>query len=142
MPNLIKQLPEVKFSVIGHIGNINRFLLPKNSNVEFLGVKKNLSKYLKNSFCGLANLDIATGVQGKVLTYMSYGIPVICSNKVAGNFGSSVLNYDKHADLVSEIISLKKNKNKSEKFSIRSIKFAKKLIWKKVSLKYLKLLNF
>ena len=73
---------------------------------------------------------------------MSYGIPAICSNKVAENFGSSVLNYNKHADLVSEIISLKKNKNKSEKFSKRSIKFAKKLVWKKVSLKYIKLLNF
>ncbi len=142
MPYLIKQLPEIKFSIIGNIGNINRFLLPKNSNVELLGVKKNLSKYLNNSFCGLANLDIATGVQGKVLTYMSYGLPVICSNKVAENFGSSVLNYNKQADLISGIISLKKNKTKSEKFSNRSIKFAKKLIWKKVSLKYLKLLSF
>ncbi len=142
MPNLKKNLPDVKFSIIGNIGNINRFLLPKNSNVELLGVKKDLSKYLKNSFCGLANLDIATGVQGKVLTYMSFGLPVICSNKVAENFGSSVLNYNKQSDLVSGIISLKKNKTKSEKFSNRSIKFAKKLIWKKVSLKYLKLLSF
>ena len=142
MPNLRKHLPEIKFRVIGNIGNIKRFLLPKNSNVELLGVKKDLSKYLKNSFCGLANLDIATGVQGKVLTYMSYGLPAICSNKVAENFGSSVLNYNKQKDLVSEIISLKKNKTKSEKFSKRSIKFAKKLVWKKISLKYIKLLNF
>ena len=44
MPNLIKHLPEIKFRVIGNIGNINRFLLPKNSNVELLGVKKRFVK--------------------------------------------------------------------------------------------------
>ena len=43
---------------------------------------------MKNTICGIANLEIATGVQGKILTYMSFGLPVICSNKVAKNFGS------------------------------------------------------
>ena len=142
LPEVKKQLPEVKFSIIGNIGNIKRLLLPENPNVEILGVKKNLSKYLKNSFCGLANLSIATGVQGKVLTYMSYGLPVVCSNKVAENFGSNVLSYNKESNLISNIIYLKNSKIKSEKFSNLSIKLSKKLVWKKVSLKYFKLLNF
>ena len=142
LPEVKKQLPEVKFSIIGNIGNIKRLLLPENPNVEILGVKKNLSKYLKNSFCGLANLSIATGVQGKVLTYMSYGLPVVCSNKVAENFGSNVLSYNKESNLISNIIYLKNSKIKSEKFSKLSIKLSKKLVWKKVSLKYFKLLNF
>ena len=142
LPEVKKQLPEVKFSIIGNIGNIKRLLLPENPNVEILGVKKNLSKYLKNSFCGLANLSIATGVQGKVLTYMSYGLPVVCSNKVAENFGSNDLSYNKESNLISNIIYLKNSKIKSEKFSKLSIKLSKKLVWKKVSLKYFKLLNF
>ena len=44
---------------------------------------------------GLANLNIATGMQGKVLTYMSHGMPVICSEKVAENFEKNVLKYKK-----------------------------------------------
>ena len=142
LPDLRKKIPEIKLSIIGNISHFNKFLLPKSSNVELLGVKKDLSKYIKNSFCGIANLNIATGVQGKVLTYMSYGLPVVCSNKVAENFGSNVLSYTKDSELISKIITLKKNKAKSEKISKLSLKLSKKLIWKKIGNKYFKLLNF
>ena len=47
---------------------------------------KNLEPYLNNVICGLANLNISSGIQTKILTYMSYGIPSICSQKVAENF--------------------------------------------------------
>ena len=53
-------------------------------------------------------MKIATGVQGKVLTYMSHGLPVICSSNVAKNFGTSVLTYKENSDLINKLISLKK----------------------------------
>ena len=59
-------------------------------SVKFRGVQTNLDKFIKGSICGLANLNIATGIQGKILTYMSYGLPVICSNKAAQNFVNKV----------------------------------------------------
>ena len=107
-----------------------------------LGTKKNLSIYIKNSFCGLANLKIATGVQGKVLTYMSNGLPVICSQKVSINFGKNVLNFKDDKELIERIIDIQKNKIKSNNFSRRSLNFSKKLYWKKVGLEYFKLLKF
>ena len=91
---------------------------------------------------GLANLDVATGVQGKVLTYMSSGLPTICSNQVAKNFGSNVIIYKNNSDLIEKIISLKVNKAKSENYSKKSIKYSKTLSWIKISKKYLKLLDF
>ncbi len=142
LPKLEKELPLVKFSIIGNINYYNKFFISKKLNVELLGPKKNLSTYIKNSFCGLANLKIATGVQGKVLTYMSYGLPVICSRKVSLNFRKSVLSFKSNEELIREIIDLKKNKRKSNYFSKKSIQFSKKLYWKKVGIKYLKLLNF
>ena len=141
LPKLKQEIPNIRFCVIGNINKINRFFLPKNSSVEILGIRKDLSKYIKNSICGLANLEIATGVQGKVLTYMSHGLPVVCSKKVAKNFGSSIIFYNKNNDLIEKLIYLKENKSKSNKFSKNSLKFSKKLLWKKIGLKYFKLLK-
>ena len=141
LPKLEKLIPDVKFSIVGSINRFNNFFLPKTKNVEILGSKASLTKYVKNSFCGLANLKIATGVQGKVLTYMSYGLPVICSKKVAENFGSNTLIYKKNSELIQKIIALKTKKKISEKYAKKSIQLSKKLFWKKVSQKYLRLLE-
>ena len=141
-PKLKAIWPEVKFCIIGDISKFSSLFLLKKKDIEVLGQKKNISMYVKNSLCGLANLKIATGVQGKVLTYMSHGLPVICSSNVAKNFGTSVLTYKKNSDLIDMLISLKNSKVKGNLYSKKSIKFSKKFYWKKVSLKYFKLLNF
>ena len=138
-PKLKLQYPRIKFLVIGEINEINKKLLSIDQSVEILGPKNNLSSYIKNSICGLANLKIASGVQGKVLTYMSFGLPVICSQRVAQNFGSNVLTYKNETDLIKIIISLKNNKSKSIVYSKKSLKFSKNLNWRNVSKKYLKL---
>ena len=142
LPVLRKKIPEIKFCIIGSVSKLYKILIPKNSNVEILGEQKNLIKYIKSSFCGLANLNIATGMQGKVLTYMSHGMPVICSEKVAENFEKNVLKYKKKTDLIEKIFILKRDKTQSKIFSKKSLKFSRNLIWKKISQKYLKLLNF
>ena len=90
----------------------------------------------------MANLKIATGVQGKVLTYMSFGLPAICSKKVAKNFGLSVVSFNEDAELLKHLLTLKNNKTKSIRLSKNSIKFLKNLDWNKVKIKYLKLLKF
>ena len=111
-PKLKAIWPEVKFCIIGDISKFSSLFLLKKKDIEVLGQKKNISVYVKNSLCGLANLKIATGVQGKVLTYMSHGLPVICSSNVAKNFGTSVLTYKENSDLINKLISLKNSKVK------------------------------
>ena len=142
MPFLKKEIPHIKFSIIGNVNKFKKFLLSGKPEVEVLGFKKDISKYVKNSICGLANLKIATGVQVKVLTYMSYGLPVICSRKVSENFGGSVLSFKNNKELHKVIYELKSNKIKSNKFSQKSLKLSKSLSWKKISLKYLELINY
>ena len=87
-------------------------------------------------------MSIATGVQVKVLTYMSYGLPVICSNQVAVNFDKSTIIYKSNEDLINKIVEIKNKKVLWNKFSKRSISFVKKFKWKNVSSKYFKILNF
>ena len=142
LPKLKLKIPDVKLIIIGNINYLDRIILSKNENVEILGPKKNLKKFIRNAYCGLANLSIATGVQSKVLTYMSNGLPVICHSKVAVNFGNNVLSYRQDKDLIQKLILLKSNKKLSQKYSKMSIQFSKKFVWKKISLKYLELLNF
>tara|TARA_Y100000768_G_scaffold386543_1_gene375210 strand:- start:4117 stop:5250 length:1134 start_codon:yes stop_codon:yes gene_type:complete len=142
LPKLEKKIPEISFEIIGEIGSIDKFLLSMNKKVKCLGPQKNLDKYIKGTFCALANIEIATGVQTKVLSYMSYGLPVICSSVIASNFKKNVLSYKNDNDLFEKIYNLKNNRNLSNKISKKSLFFIKKYDWKKISKEYLKIIRF
>ena len=103
--------------------------------------KKNLNKFIKGTFCGLANLDIATGVQGKILTYMSYGVPVICSKKVASNFSQNVMSYKNYQQFVEKILVLNRDKKLSNLMSKKSLSFVNNFKWNKIARSYLKLVK-
>ena len=136
-----KEIPDVKFLIIGDVSKLNKFFFSFKKDVIFLGQQNNIKKFIKNSICGLANIKIATGVQGKVLTYMSYGLPVVCSKKVASNFKKNTINYNNNNDLVKKIVNLKNNKKFSRKFSNKSLKFLKEFSEEKVCSKYLKIVS-
>ena len=72
---------------------------------------------------------------------MSFGLPVICSKQVALNFGNNVLVYKSKDDLINKIIEIKNNKSLWNKFSKKSVSYVKKFKWKKISLKYFKLIK-
>ena len=141
LPKISLKFPEIEFHIIGDISKLSRYYFYLNSKVKILGQKKNLEKYIKDTICGLANLKIASGVQGKVLTYMSLGFPTICSKKVATNFDLATLKYKNKNELISQISDLKRIKYKSELYSRKSQNFIKNFLWKKISLEYLKLIN-
>ena len=136
-----KEIPDVKFLIIWDVSKLNKFFFSFKKDVIFLGQQNNIKKFIKNSICGLANIKIATGVQGKVLTYMSYGLPVVCSKKVASNFKKNTINYNNNNDLVKKIVNLKNNKKLSRKFSNKSLKFLKEFSEEKVCSKYLKIVS-
>ena len=142
LPFLRKKIPNIQFYVVGNISKINKFFLSYHKNVIFVGQQNNIKNYIKRSFCGLANLKIATGIQGKVLTYMSYGLPVVCSKRVSSNFRNNVINYNNNLELIKKILNLKNNKKLGKKFSKKSLAFVKKLNSNKISLEYLKIINF
>ncbi len=142
IPRLVKFLPDLKFYVIGNIKLIDKFILSFNKNVKILGEQKNIERYMGNSICGISNLRVASGVQGKILTYMSFGLPVICSKQTAANFNKSVVRYNNNGDLIKKILLLKNNKKISLNYSIKSKKMVKKLTWNKLSPNYSKVIKF
>ena len=142
LPILKKSIPNVEFNIIGNIKPFDKFFLSLNKNTKILGPQKKLDKFIDKSICGLANLEVATGVQGKVLTYMSYGLPVICSKRTSLNFGKNVMIYKNKKELVDLICSLKEDIKLNKKFSKNSLMFVKNIDWKKVSLNYSKIIKF
>ena len=142
LPDLKKIIPNIEFNIIGNIKPLDKFLLSLNKNTKILGQQKKIDKFINNCICGVANLQVATGVQGKVLTYMSYGVPVICSEKTSLNFNKNVLIYKKNKELVNLICSLKNNVKLNKKFSQNSLTFIKNFYWKKVSLNYSRIVSF
>ncbi len=141
LPKLILKIPGIKFEIIGEINKFNKFFLSLNRNLKCWGKQKNLDQFVKRSFCGLANLNIATGVQGKILSYMSNGLPVICSKKVANNFGKNVISFNDGDDLIKKIIKLKNDKKFSNQISKKSFHFVKKFTLERVKKNYLKVMK-
>ncbi len=133
LPEIKKINQDTQFHIIGEISKFNEMLWKKNKSVKIHGKVKNLDPLLSKVFCGLANLDISSGVQTKLLTYMSYGIPAISSKQVITNFdainSSSLPTYKNKEDLIKLIIKLKTNKIYSQTISNRSLKIIKKFKW-------------
>ncbi len=138
LPSIIKIYQDTEFHIIGEISKLDRLILERKNNVKIHNKVKNLEPYLNNVICGLANLNISSGIQTKILTYMSYGIPSICSQKVAENFdaikGSKVNIYKNNKDMIKLILKLKRNKIFSVKSSKSSLKKIKDFRWAKILL--------
>ena len=122
--------PEIEFHIIGDISVINKFLLKKNKNVIVHGKVNNLKKILKNSICGLCNVQVTTGFQNKILPYMSYGLPTILSFnsfvKTRFEQNKEVLVFKNNEELIRNIFQLKQNKKLAEKLGTNSEKIVKK----------------
>jgi hypothetical protein len=141
LPKLKKEIPNLRFEIVGEINKLNKFFLSFKKDVKCWGSQKNLDSFIKGSFCGLANLKIASGVQGKILSYMSYGLPVICSKKVASNFGKYVISYNNNFELIDKIKKFKNDRKFSGKISEKSLKYIKKFTWQKTKREYLKIIQ-
>ena len=141
MPKLKEKISNIKFEVVGEISSYDKFYLSLNKDIKCWGLQKKLDKFINGSFCGLANLTIATGVQGKILSYMSYGLPVICSKKVAQNFNKNILSYSDEYELINKIKKLQTDKKLSTQISRKSLNFVKNLTWKKIGKQYLNIVK-
>ena len=136
LPSILNIDSTIEFHILGEISNKDKFFLSRKKNVKIFGKINNLEPYLKNTICGIANLKISSGIQTKLLTYMSFGIPSICSKQVAENFDlikeSKICSYKNDDEIIKIIFKLKKNKSFANNVSKRSLKTIKKFKWDKV----------
>ena len=129
LPELRKKYPNIELNIVGKINMIDKLFLNRFSNVKIHGPIVKIDRIIKDSICGICNLEVATGLQMKIFTYMAYGLPVVVSKKA---FPTSVLKKNRDAlvytdqnDLILQISRLTKNKKLSNKISKNSHKFIK-----------------
>ena len=120
LPELNKHNPFLKFEIIGNINFLNKLSFLFFKNVQCVGSVKKVERYIKNSICGLSNLRVATGVQNKILTYGSYGLPTLCSLKSTQGLLSfknnrHLITYKNNNEFIKKIILIKLNE-----FTIRT----------------------
>ena len=72
---------------------------------------------------------------------MSYGLPVVCSKKVAHNFDNHVLSCSEENDMINKIFKLKNSKKLSDQISKKSLRFINSFSWKKIEKNYLKIIK-
>ena len=141
LPRILLLDKRIEFHIIGNLNIIDKFILTRKSNVKAIGQKKKLDKFIKKAICGISNLKIATGVQAKIFTYMTYGIPVVSSPKAAKNFEKNILEYKSNKELIKLIIDLSKSKTLSLNYSKKSLKFIKNFFWTDIVKNYVNILK-
>lgn len=145
LPILNKSNCTFKLIVIGKINILNKISFMFQKNIKFMGPVKNLDKYIKQCSCAISNLRIATGVQTKILTYGSYGLPVICSSKsinglplYRNNF--EILVYKNDIDFINKIKTINYNIHISKKISKKIYNVTKTMTWNNVLREYHKII--
>ena len=129
LPKLNEHLPNLEFNIVGKINIFDKFFLGLFTNVAVHGSVNKLDKLIKNSICGICNLKTATGIQNKIFTYMSYGLPALVSKD---SFPKSLIEnkeaiiYKNDNQLIRCILKLASNKKISNKISKNSFKSVKK----------------
>jgi polysaccharide biosynthesis protein PslH len=78
-PRMRQRYPEAKFYIVGKSPASEVQALHAVSGIEVTGAVPDVRPWLKRATCAVVPLQIARGVQNKVLEAMACGRPVICS---------------------------------------------------------------
>ena len=129
LPKINVQYPDIEFHIIGEIKYSDKMFFNKIKKTYAHGRMKKLDAVIKASICGICNMKIATGMQNKIFTYQSFGLPCISSHLSFKNSflkkDKEVLVYNNENEFVFLIKKLKENKRfakRISKFSYDTIK--------------------
>lgn len=106
---IISKIPDATLVVIGQGAseNLQHFLLTKK-NILYKGYVKSLKKEYSQAALAIAPVRINAGIKVKILTYLSFGLPVISTKKAAWGLVSTdgvlVVNDNKFADGVIRLL--------------------------------------
>ena len=141
LPKINMIYPEIEFHIIGKINIVDKTRLSLIKKVKVLGKINDLSKNINLAICGIANLQIATGIQNKIFTYISYALPTIASFRSASRIKKlsnykDLLIFKNKKQFINQIIQLKENKILANKLSKNSYNKIKSLSWEKMLKNY------
>jgi len=106
-PLVAKSLPDAKLLVVGN--NAGKIFGPLNSrNIEVVDYVKNLSEYYGKCKLAVVPLRYGSGLKGKIVEALSYGVPVITTSIGAEGTGlhdgKEIIVADDPAEFAKEIV--------------------------------------
>ncbi|MBV9264856.1 MAG: TIGR03087 family PEP-CTERM/XrtA system glycosyltransferase [Acidobacteriaceae bacterium] len=89
-PELRRRVPELEFFIVGRNPSPAVLKLRNEPNIRVLGAVPDVRPYLSSAAAIVAPLDLARGVQNKVLEALAMGRKVFASDAVCRTFGADV----------------------------------------------------
>ena len=108
MPKLIKLGFKDKFLIAGSFREEElKKLARKSKQVKYIGYKKNLYNLFNNTKLFVSPLRFGAGVKGKLVTSVSYGLPIIASKITLEGMGlgNKIVSYSNEKQLLEKIIN-------------------------------------
>jgi O-antigen biosynthesis protein len=125
---LVKQkLPEAKFYILG--SNVTQEILPlATDDVVVVGYVEDLSHYLDRCRMSVVPLRYGAGMNGKIGTSMSYGVPCVATSIAVEGLGlkqgENILVGDTPENFAQEVVTLYTDKHLWDHLSISGLSFA------------------
>jgi len=79
--NVLPLIPNLALRIVGPISEKNRLKLEAKPRVQVMGRVAELSEVAYGCDIGVAPMRVATGIQNKILDYLSLGLPVLATTK-------------------------------------------------------------
>ena len=110
MPRVLAAVPKARFDIVGKSPAREVEALDELPGVRVVGPVDDTADVLRASAVAVAPMQIAPGVQNKVLEAMACGLPVVCSSGAAGGIdatpGEHLLVSDDPADCAAQCVRL------------------------------------
>lgn len=139
-PKLRKEIPEIKFYIVGKEPPQKVKDLEKIEGVIVTGFVDDVREYLRNADAAVIPLQIGGGTRLKILEAMSMKIPVVSTELGAEGLevehGKNILIAQNHDDFAQNLIKVIRDKSLSERLSENGrILMEEKYNWEKIGVR-------
>lgn len=121
-PTILKHSPKTRIYITGQLADQNlQNYLKKQHNVLYLGYVSDLSEVYHACALAIAPILINAGIKVKILTYMSYGLPVVALSQTIGGIPNpkGIVETDE-SNFANAILETLQNKIRRKKLSLEA----------------------
>lgn len=140
LPIIIKELPNIKFFIIGSNPSQEILELHNGKSIIVTGKVEDIRTYISKCNLALMPMVSGSGIKNKILEAMAMGKPVVTNDLGAEAFDKKTKNSmvigNSENEIARNVIKLLKNHDLRKDLGIESRNAVKKFSWKKSSLEY------